>query len=74
LGLLAAKDVKFNTYDMKTAKVIYRTDKGKVFKTIAPIENTESYMNRHYSEIEILSIRPSVKVKYAHVVNKSVKS
>mgnify|MGYP006921376978 CR=1 FL=1 len=58
---------------MKTAKVTYRTPEGRVFRTIAPFENTLSYMNENYYDIEILSIRPSIKTTYVTVVNKQVR-
>lgn len=57
---------------MKTSKVTYKTKEGKVFKTIAPVSEMIAfdYMNANYSkDIEVLTIRPSVKKGYKHYAN-----
>lgn len=52
-------------------KVIYKTDAGKTFKTIAPVTEMVAfdYMNANYGKIEILSIKPSVKKGYKKYCN-----
>ena len=57
---------------MKTFKVTYKTPEGRIFRTFIPSDDP-LYMDRNYSnEIEIISIRTSVKLKYAHVCNKQI--
>lgn len=63
---------------MKTFKVTYRTSAGKIFRTIVPVETEAQvtlYMINHYdySNITIIAVRPSVKIKYAHYTNITVK-
>jgi hypothetical protein len=62
---------------MKTTKVIYRATSGKTFKVIVPKSNEEEvllWMRQHYlPQIQILSMRNSVKKKYSKVVNYTAK-
>lgn len=53
------------------SKIIYRTDNGKIFKTIAPVITSEAftYMKNHYGAITILSCQPSVKRNYKKYSN-----
>lgn len=55
------------------SKVTYRTDKGKVFKTIAPVSEMIAfdYMNANYGKIEVLAIKPSTKKGYKKYCNVS---
>jgi hypothetical protein len=70
-----------NTYHLKlykmrqTSKIIYKTDKGLVFKTIAPVSEMLAfdYMRANYNDIQILSIRRSVKAGYKKACNIRVK-
>lgn len=59
------------------SKVTYKTNKGKVFRTIAPVEQASAlfYMNANYAqEIEVLNIKPSVKKGYKKCCNILVKT
>jgi hypothetical protein len=59
---------------MKTLKVTYQTSTGLKFNTIVPFPwSPEDWFALRYDKVTILRIRPSVKQKYAHYVNKRIK-
>ena len=64
---------------MKTVKIEYTTTTNKVFRTIANCElskqSVETFLNNHYNMDAIVSytFKPSVKQKYARVVNYRIK-
>lgn len=68
-------DYKLTTNEMKTSKVTYRTPDLKEFNTIVPFSGEAqvmdiiNYMATMYDNVTIISIRPTVKQKYAHVCN-----
>jgi hypothetical protein len=56
---------------MKNTKVIYKTDAGKTFKTIASVSEMIAfdYMTANYGDIEIISMKPSAKKGYKNFCN-----
>jgi len=68
-----------NRKEMKTTKVTYRTNTDKVFNTIIPLNECVTvleildYMYRHYRDITVIKIRPSIKQRYSKVCNYRVK-
>lgn len=58
---------------MKSQKVTYITETGRVHKTFVPADaNVEGYMYLHYSNVTVLDIKPSVKECYKHFCNKFI--
>jgi hypothetical protein len=58
---------------MKTMKVTYKTELGATYRTFAPvitIEGVYAYMHEHYSNVTVLSARPSVKSGYKKYHNR----
>jgi hypothetical protein len=59
-------------------KVTYQTQEGLIFNTLIEADNIDqaiAILAREYAfdRITILKIRPSVKRKYAHVINYRIK-
>jgi hypothetical protein len=56
---------------MKMLKITYKTEEGKVFRTFSPVGCTDvqQYMNLNYTGVEVIKVRPSIKVKYKKYLN-----